>query len=122
MIRIYNLVRCVRGGSAELRTAGPKVEMRFVRQNSERSAMLSRSPDGPPRRGGPGNGPPSGVDWVRRLDRDGDDKVSRREFDGPADHFELFDRNRDDYIDSDEAPTGPQPHDRRPPRPPRPRR
>ena len=41
--------------------------------------------------------------------RDGDGKVSRREFDGPPEHFSDFDRNGDGFISEDEAPTGPPP-------------
>jgi hypothetical protein len=60
-------------------------------------------------------GPPSAEDFIRRLDRDGNGKVSKNEFDGPANHFRHFDRNRDNYISSDEAPTGPPPRGRQRP-------
>jgi hypothetical protein len=96
VMRIDNLVRCIRGGTAQPRDIGPKLEM-----------VYSGAPHG--------DGPPSGADFVRRLDRNADGKISRSEFDGPADHFGRFDRNRDGYISSDEAPTGPPPRDRRPP-------
>ena len=46
------------------------------------------------------------------LDRDGDSKVSHSEFDGPAEHFTDFDRDRDGYITASEAPTGPPPQKR----------
>ncbi len=49
---------------------------------------------------------------ISALNRDG--KVSRSEFDGPANHFRNFDRSRDGYISSDEAPTGPPPNRLRP--------
>jgi hypothetical protein len=88
VIRIFNFVRCVRGGVAKPRREGPKV----------------RAAD---------DGARGGVDpadrFIRRLDRDGDGKVSRAEFDGPQRHFREFDRNGDGYIDSAEAPTGPPP-------------
>ena len=45
-------------------------------------------------------------------DADGDGKVSRSEFTGPADHFDRLDLNGDGYIDEDEArrhPPGPPP-------------
>jgi hypothetical protein len=90
MIRIYNYVRCVRAGVAEPRTSGPQVEMKYQpRMESDRR--------------------PSGRDFVRRLDRDGDGKISRREFDGPPDHFSRLDKNSDDYLTTDEAPQGPPP-------------
>ena len=41
VMRIYNLARCVRGGTAEPRTNGPNVEMKYVRQEP-RAARLSR--------------------------------------------------------------------------------
>jgi hypothetical protein len=103
VIRIYNFVRCVRGGVAKPRAAGPKVEMTRPRM---------------PRRDAPGAGPsPGRGGFVRRLDTDGDGKVSRREFDGPADHFDVLDTNGDGYLSADEAPRLPP---RRPPRPRRP--
>ena len=106
VMRIYNYVRCVRGGAAEPRRTGPKVRMKYSR---------GRSPDAdgdPPRP----DGAPSGADWVRRLDRNGDGKVSRQEFDGPANHFTRFDRNRDGYLTANEAPQGPPPHRNQRPR------
>jgi hypothetical protein len=88
VIRIYNFVRCVRGGLATSRTTGPKVEMKY-------SARRSR----PQRQQRP--------DFVQRLDKNGDGKVSRNEFDGPPQHFNQLDRNDDGFLSSDEAPQGP---------------
>jgi len=85
VVRIYNLVRCVRGGVAEPRKKGPNVEMK----NSPR-----RRP---------------GADFVRRLDSNSDGKISRQEFDGPPDHFDRFDTNGDGYLSEDEAPGSPPP-------------
>jgi len=92
VIRIYNFVRCVRGGEAKPRAEGPA-----PRQAEER---------------GPGGG--AAERFIRRLDKDGDGKVSRKEFDGPARHFDDFDKNGDGFIDESEAPEGPPPA--RPPR------
>jgi Ca2+-binding EF-hand superfamily protein len=50
---------------------------------------------------------PAPMDFVSRLDKDGDGQVSSTEFDGPAEHFAQIDANSDGYISSDEAPTGP---------------
>ena len=88
VIRIYNFVRCVRGGLATSRTTGPKVEMKY-------SARRSR----PQRQQRP--------DFVQRLDKNGDGKVSRNEFDGPPQHFNQLDRNDDGFLSSDEASQGP---------------
>ena len=59
--------------------------------------------------GGAGRGPrPRGASrFVRRLDKDGDGKVSKAEFDGPDHHFDRLDRNSDGYLSGDEAPQGP---------------
>ena len=56
-----------------------------------------------------GKEPPSAAEFIKRLDKDGDGKVSKEEFDGPAEHFEKLDKNDDGYITEDEAPTGPPP-------------
>lgn len=96
--RIYNQVRCVRGGIAEPRTNGPAVEM--VRSPRRPNPGLSS---------GPNDRPPFGAGFVRRLDRDGDGKVSLQEFDGPKDHFPELDRNGDGYLSDSEAPPPPPP-------------
>ncbi|MCP4366115.1 MAG: DUF1566 domain-containing protein [Planctomycetes bacterium] len=101
-IRIYNYVRCVRGGNAEIRTAGPPV--------STRPTVGKSVPATNPR----------GWRFVERLDTNNDGKVSQVEFDGPAHHFHKFDRNGDGFLSQDEAPQGPPPqgppprHERRP--------
>jgi len=89
VIRIRNVVRCVRGGDVTLRTEGPR-----VREPSSRRGQ-----------GGPGQAHP----FMQREDRNGDGKVTREEFRGPPLHFDRFDRNRDGVLTEDEAPTGPPP-------------
>ena len=98
VMRIYNYVRCVRGGIAEARTAGPKIEMTQT-QIGQRPEVGTR-------------GTPSGEDFVRRLDRNGDGKVSKSEFDGPARHFRSLDRDGDGFLGKDEAPESPPPRRR----------
>lgn len=100
VMRTYNHVRCVRGGVAEANSTGPQIEM----AHSPRVENRSQRPfqDRPGAR-------PSGADFIRRLDRNGDGKVSRQEFDGPAQHFRQFDRNNDGYLSENEAPMGPPP-------------
>jgi len=90
-IRILNFVRCVRGGSARPRTSGPEVAPTPERRGAA---------EGP----APGRLDP-GVRFRQRLDRNGDGKVSRQEFDGPTHHFDHLDRNNDGFINDDEAPT-----------------
>ena len=100
VIRIENFVRCVRGGTAQPQTSGPKVEMK---SNSRRR-----------RRGEQGTGAaPSASDFVGRLDKNGDGKVSQSEFDGPANHFRRLDRNNDGYLSEEEASKLPPPRRQR---------
>jgi uncharacterized protein DUF1566 len=120
VIDIYNMVRPVRGGEASFRESGPKLKLR-------RSARRGRGPDQrgtmrPDQRGrdrmrpgGMGPGGPMGGNrpgFVSRLDRDGDGKVSRKEFDGPAGAFDHLDANKDGYLNDSEGPAqrgmGPQ--------------
>lgn len=54
--------------------------------------------------GGPMGG--SRPAFVSRLDRDGDGKVSRAEFDGPPRRFNTLDRNGDGTLSGDELPRG----------------
>ncbi|WP_372809073.1 hypothetical protein [Pontiella sp.] len=71
-----------------------------------------KGPGGRPPRGG-GKNDASGADFVKRLDKDGDGKVSKGEFDGPAKIFAELDRNGDGFLAADEAPSGPPPGGRR---------
>jgi hypothetical protein len=113
--RINNFVRCVRGGSIKIRTRAPSQDKSKYPDNVKRSENTSRKGQ----RGSTGrSAPPSGGrGFVERLDRDGDGKVSRSEFDGPKDRFGFHDRNNDGYLSEDEAPKGPPPGGGRPPRP-----
>jgi hypothetical protein len=87
-IRILNYVRCVRGGVVKARISGPA-----VRSSSSRSKQA--------------NGLRRGL-FVQHLDRNGDGKVSKREFDGPSHHFGVLDKDGDGYLVESEAP--PPPH------------
>ncbi|WP_227021331.1 DUF1566 domain-containing protein [Oceaniferula marina] len=87
VIRINNHVLCVRGGAAEVETSGPALEKR-----------TSRPKQAPAR---------SGADFIRRLDKNSDGKVSPDEFDGPRNRFGHFDLDGDGFISPSEAPTGP---------------
>lgn len=130
-IRIYNYVRCVRGGAVlDANLASVVIDQNAYpyRYKSTAVALSQRDqtdqmdeprqgpPGGPPGGDSSGDGPPGGgrgrQNFIDRLDRDGDGKISRQEFDGPAEHFDRFDRNNDGYISADEAPTGPPPRRR----------
>ncbi|MBU1043202.1 MAG: hypothetical protein KJ915_02245 [Candidatus Omnitrophica bacterium] len=62
------------------------------------------------RGGSPGQQKPGGG-FVKHLDKDGDNKVSRSEFDGPVDDFDKYDANKDEYLSEDEAPPPPSSSD-----------
>jgi hypothetical protein len=55
---------------------------------------------------------PSVGDFVRRLDKDNDSKVSKAECDGPARHFPHLDRNGEGSLGEDETLKGPPPRRR----------
>ena len=98
VMRIYNYVRCVRGGAAEPRTSGPTPVQRADRGDRQQGGQAGGQREANGR---------SGADFVDRLDKDGDGKVSRREFDGPDRHFRQLDRDNDGFLSGDEAPQGP---------------
>jgi Ca2+-binding EF-hand superfamily protein len=56
-----------------------------------------------------GKKPPTAEEFIQKLDKDGDGKVSQAEFDGPDEHFASSDANKDGYITEDEVPSGPPP-------------
>lgn len=122
--RITNYVRCVRGG-AELEVTPKVVEsseskypntIRVDGRSYQPTAVADARRMGPP---SDGNGEDAGMRadtrpvgsdaFMRREDRNGDGKVSREEFGGPAAHFSHLDKNHDGYISAEEAPTGPPP-------------
>ncbi len=98
-VRIKNAVRCVRGGNVRKKISGPPVSGQFSagRRSLERDQIdrFRPKPSGSAR-------PVKG--FVTRLDRDGDGRVSRQEFDGPPFHFDALDRNRDSYLSENERP------------------
>lgn len=87
VLRIYNFVRCVRGGKAEVVESGPKLEKSTSRRGSKKQSGKDR--------------------LISRLDKDGDGKVSEKEFDGPRRHFSELDKNNDGFLTDDEAPQRP---------------
>jgi hypothetical protein len=118
--RVQNFVRCVRGGNVTLTPTSRQtsidqsrypqvVRVSGIAYRPEKVTAPDRSPGAMM---GFDSSPPTEQArdlFIQRLDRNHDGKVSRSEFDGPADGFSHFDRNRDGFVDSDEAPTGPPP-------------
>lgn len=97
VVSIDNMVRPVRGGQADHRTSGPPLES--PNATGSPSPSRHRPPMGSNRRAG-GHGP----GFVSRLDRDGDGKVSRAEFDGPPDAFDRLDKDGDGHLTDAEQP------------------
>ena len=114
MIRVYNYVRCVRGGAVKTISSLPSTDRNKYPNNIRKYSGVSQTePRGSVGRPGPSHGRPS---FVERLDINGDGRVSRSEFDGPVDRFDIHDVNRDGYLTEDEAPKGSPPGHRRPQR------
>jgi hypothetical protein len=82
VIRIENMVRCVRGGDV---------------------AQVNITPESAPHK----QHPKTVNRFMQREDRNNDGKVSPGEFRGPAEHFDRLDQDRDGYITEGEAPKGP---------------
>lgn len=115
MIRVNNYVRCVRGGSAKIRTSTPSKDRSKYPYNVKSYRSVSQKRErGSERMSMPRSGKSR---FIERLDRNGDGKVSRSEFDGPKDRFDYHDENRDGYLSEEEAPKGPPPRGSRLPRP-----
>lgn len=106
--RVSNFVRCVRGGGVTVATAatGRQAPSDRYPRNVDVVRSIGSSGPGlgvPPRASNSG----FGKHFVARLDRDGDGKVSRREFDGPPDQFDVLDANHDGHLSAAEAPEPP---------------
>lgn len=112
-IRIRNHVRCVRGGLAEPVDTGPdvKASSKALAEYGACRLRQTMSPfaDATLGQNAIGRPPPS---FVSRLDRDGDHRVSRDEFDGPPGHFDRLDRDGGGYLEEDEAPPPRRPLER----------
>ena len=111
MIRVKNYVRCVRGGSVSLSTGADAGSKSQYPDSVKSRQRFNR--DGPQGSGGRFGPPSRMMGFVGRLDRNGDGKVSRSEFDGPKDRFDSHDENKDGYITENESPKGPPPRGRR---------
>ncbi len=103
-VRPLNWVRLVRGGSVG--NSRPYIQVQDGRY-PDKIRMGSRVPLTNNRGSGQEVVMPH---FIRRLDRDGDGRVSRREFDGPPDRFDFHDRNGDGYLSAMESPRFPPPH------------
>lgn len=105
VIRIKNMVRLVRGGGVK------NVRAPVVKEITQKRRAGQGQPQGQPH---PSNDRGSrqsqrGGSFMEREDQNGDGKVSKDEFGGPASHFHRFDKNDDGFITADEAPKGTPP-------------
>lgn len=109
-IRIYNYVRCVRGGKATPQPRQAAIDASKFPYNLKAYLSPNRrsygraAPEGAASTGREEQGRQRGWEhFLRRLDRNRDGKVSRGEFDGPDEHFKRMDTNRDGYLSEREA-------------------
>jgi hypothetical protein len=116
--RVLNFVRCVRGGTVAAETNAAvrqsvdadhyptKVTIADNLPGDQALKRRSASKQTRPLKIRPNRQGPIG--FVKRLDKDGDGRVSRSEFDGPLDRFDVHDANHDGYLTEDEAPKRPR--------------
>lgn len=79
----------------------------IIKPLAEPNTLIPQVQPVQPRRGSPDA-------FILRLDRDRDGRVSRSEFDGPADRFDFHDTDHNGYITEDEVPSLPPPGARPP--------
>ncbi len=91
MIRVQNYVRCVRGGNL-----ATNLKLQSNESNTYSKSKLKQKKSNH-----------SYSKLLRRLDKNGDGKISMSEFRGPDKAFKRRDKNNDGYLSEDEAPTGP---------------
>ena len=105
--RTQNYVRLVRGGPAEKVSCKPKTsadkypeKIRVLTPRPTKPVLLGpMSKMGKMKRGEMGG-------FVDHLDKDNNGKVSRSEFDGPKNRFDILDKDKDGYLSEEEAPKG----------------
>lgn len=113
LLRIENFVRCVRGGNAKLSLSQPKPDkskypykLRILPTEKTGSGDWELPKNEQVEKE---NTRPSLKDHIKRLDKDGDGKISKSEFDGPKRFFDRLDKNQDGLLSEDEMPQGPPP-------------
>jgi hypothetical protein len=114
--RVQNYVRCVRGGGVAEGKDVTEIEPSDSSHYPVKVTIADNLPGDSSRR--PqfnssaqiqnGRGAVNPGRFVDRLDKDGDARVSREEFDGPANRFDIHDTNHDGYLTEEEAPAAQQ--------------
>jgi arylsulfatase A-like enzyme len=100
VIRIENMVRCVRGGDVTEVESSPNIEVTVQQRHRRRDGGRTTASDGD--------------GFIKRLDKNKDGQVSKSEYDGPAKRFTRLDKDGNGIITTIEAPTGPPPGRSRP--------
>lgn len=119
-VRVDNYVRVVRGGATAQSAAGGDNDYNAYpyrirladESDSDAAGAASRQPPfpGDTRPGFAARDPAAfAKHFVERLDRDGDGRVSRSEFDGPKQRFGFHDGNGDGYLTVEEIEAAPPP-------------
>ena len=86
VVRINNFVRCVRGGGVSFKVEAPKEKVISALPSPINEQSKESTPN----------------EHFKRLDKNGDGKISKTEFDGPAEHFDMMDSNKDGYLSQNE--------------------
>lgn len=108
-IRVSNYVRSVRGGVIDTSSVDEATTIRAytVIENNSINNAVKKPAKGPQKPAGAISHSMPKNQFINRLDKDGDGKVSKAEFKRNEAQFNHFDKNKDGYIDAEEAPTGP---------------
>jgi len=100
-VRSNNYVLCVRGGDIQENNQEEQSSAILNRINIKQNMIQNQG------KNNQDNRREKRPNFVKRLDTNGDNKVSKDEFDGPLRAFERFDKNQNGFLSEDEAPKGP---------------
>jgi len=97
-VRVENYVRVVRGGVVEINQNNTTADVKLqYSDNGSQSEQQSKNQNRRRDKSGKNR-------FMKRLDKNGDSRVSKSEFKGPDKHFHHLDKDGDGYISGDEIP------------------